>query len=270
MVNRYLSECVASVVVATHHPTLFNLRVPSNKESIKKQVVLKTGRESTVKEWNPTDEEHMAQLASEVGLTSGDLFMMSRYVLFVEGPHDLAILEEFFGDTLKANSIRLLPLHGANNISMIAESEIVWSMGIPMGVLTDGTNVERVQRGERSNYVEKLVVRLLREVKSAGRTVDAFGLALDDVLFYLDDEVTATFAKEVFPGWGEAQKIWRDRDQSANVTANGSKFKDWVTSTYGLHLDRDSVREMAKKCKEAGKISEELSKVVSDIVTKGH
>ena len=263
-----ISERVASVVVATHHPTLFNLRAPSNQENIQKQVVFKTGRESSVKRWNPGDERLVAQLASEIGLTSGDLFMMSRYVLFVEGPHDLAILEEFFGDMLKANSIRLLPLHGANNISMIAESEIVWSMGIPMGVLTDGTNVERVQRGERSNYVEKLVVRLLREVKAAGRTVDTFGISFDDILFCLDDDVTASLAEGGFPGWGEAQKIWRDRDQPANVTANGSKFKEWVTSTYSLRLDRDSVREIAKKCKEAGMISEELSKVVTDIVTK--
>ncbi len=95
-----------------------------------------------------------------------------------------------------------------------------------------------------------------------------FGLTLDDVLFYLDDEVTVTFAKEGFPGWSAAKTIWGNREQLVTITANGSKFKEWVTSTYGLGLDGDSVRNMARKCKEEGKIPEELSAVVAAIISK--
>lgn len=255
---------VASVVVATHHSSLFNLRAPN----IQKHVVLKKGKTSSSEPWDPASEDLVAQLASDIGLTPGDLFMMSRYVLFVEGPHDLVILEEFFGELLRGSSLRLLPLHGAHNISLLATSEIVWQMGIPIGVLTDDTNIDGVKRGERSSHMDKLVDRMLREAKAEGRTVDTFGLALDDVLFYLDDEVTATFAKEGFPGWSAARTIWGERDQPATLTANGSKFKEWVTSTYGLRLDRDSVRNMARKCKEEGRIPEELSRVVAAIVSK--
>ena len=255
---------VTSVVVATHHPSLFNLRA----SNIQKHVVFKKGRRSSSEPWDSASEDLVAQLASDIGLTSGDLFMMSRYVLFVEGPHDLVILEELFGEVLRGSSIRLLPLHGAHNISLLATSDIVWQMGIPIGVLTDDTNIDGVTNGERSSHMDKLVDRMLREVKAEGRTVDAFGLALDDVLFYLDDEVTATFAKEGFPGWRAARTIWGEKDQPSSLTANGSKFKGWVTSTYGLDLDRDSVRSMARKCKAEGKIPEELAKVVADVVSR--
>jgi hypothetical protein len=259
-----ISTRVASVVVATHHPTLFNLRATN----IQKHVVLKKGRRSSSEPWDPASEDLVAQLARDIGLTPGDLFLMSRYVLFVEGPHDLVILEELFGELLRGSSVRLLPLHGAHNISLLATSEIVWQMGIPIGVLTDDTNMDGVRRGERSSHMDKLVDRMLREAKAEGRTIDAFGLSLDDVLFYLDDEVTATFAKEGFPGWRAARTIWGDRDQPATLTANGSKFKEWVTSTYGLRLDRDSVRSMARKCKREGKLPEELSKVVAAIISR--
>ena len=255
---------VASVVVATHHPALFNLR----GIGVQKDVILRSHGTSVIEPWNPASEELVDQLAHQIGLTAGDLFMMSRFVLFVEGPHDLIVLEEFFGDLLRESMVRLVPLHGAKNISLLAESEIVWKMGIPIGVLTDGTNIPRVIRGEHSNHIEKLVERMLRECKAGNRDVAPFGLELDDILFYLDDKVTATFANRVFPGWSKAEVIWKQIDRPANEPANGTMFKKWITETYGLPLDRDNVRDIAKKCKETGKIPEELSAIVSEIVVK--
>jgi energy-coupling factor transporter ATP-binding protein EcfA2 len=255
---------VASVVVATHHPALFNLR----GIGVQKDVILRSQGTSVVEPWNPASEELVDQLAHQIGLTAGDLFMMSRFVLFVEGPHDLIILEEFFGDLLRESMVRLVPLHGAKNISLLAESEIVWKMGIPMGVLTDGTNIPRVLRGEHSNHIEKLVERMLRECKAENRDVAPFGLEKDDILFYLDDEITATFANRVFPGWSKAETIWKQIDRPANDPSNGTKFKKWITETYGLPLDRDQVRDIAKKCKETGRIPEELSAIVAEIVAK--
>ena len=259
-----ISPRVASVVVATHHPSLFNLRGPS----VQKHVVLRDQSESMSEPWNPASEELVAELANQIGLTAGDLFMMSRFVLFVEGPHDLVILEEFYGDLLRGCAVRLVPLHGAHNISLLATSEIVWQMGIPIGVLTDGTNIERIMDGKRSNHIEKLVDRMLRECKVENREVAAFGLELDDILFYLDDDITATFAKKAFPGWRNAQMIWKQIDQPANDTANGAKFKKWITETYELPLDRDSVRDIARKCKEVGTLPDELSAKVSEIVSR--
>jgi hypothetical protein len=252
------SPRVASVVVATHHPSLFNLQGPN----VQKHVLLKNKGTSVSKPWDPASEELVAQLAREIGLTPGDLFMMSRYALFVEGPHDLVILEEFFGELLRGTSIRVLPLHGAHNISLLATSEIVWQMGIPIGVLTDDTNIERVMRGERSGHMEKLVDRLLRECKTENRKVDPFGL------FYLDNEVTATFASEEFPGWSMSRTIWNQIVQPVSDTTNGAKFKKWIEKSYGLPLDRDSVRNIAKRCKEMGIIPEELSKVVANVISK--
>ena len=255
---------VASVVVATHHPALFNLR----GIGVQKHVILRSQETSVVEPWNPASEELVDQLAHQIGLTAGELFMMSRFVLFVEGPHDLIVLEEFFGDLIRGSMVRLVPLHGAKNISLLAESEIVWQMGIPIGVMTDGTNIPRIIRGEHSNHIEKLVERMLRECKAENRDVAPFGLELDDILFYLDDEITATFANRAFPGWSKAETIWKQIDRPANDPATGTKFKKWITETYGLPLDRDNVRDIAQKCKETGNIPEELSAIISEVVAK--
>jgi hypothetical protein len=62
--------------------------------------------------------------------------------------------------------------------------------------------------------------------------------------------------------------IWNQIDQPPNDAANGAKFKKWITKNYGLPLDRDTVRGIAKKCKEMGIVPEELSGKVSKIAAK--
>jgi len=178
------------------------------------------------------------------------------------------MLEEFYGEPLRGSSVRVIPLHGAYNVSQLVTSEIVWQIGLPIGVLTDDTDQDRVRAGKHENHIEKLVDRMLRESVVAGRDIDAFGLSAEDILFYLDDEVTASFAHESFPGWQAARAAWKELDQPKTVTSNGSKFKKWITSTYGLPLDRDTVRSIARKCKERGRIPEELSGVIASVIAK--
>ncbi|MGP8208792.1 MAG: hypothetical protein ACLQVK_22530 [Acidimicrobiales bacterium] len=50
-----------------------------------------------------------------LGLTKADLPLLRGRVLFVEGPHDVAVLEEWLGRLLSAAGVRVIPTHGTKN-----------------------------------------------------------------------------------------------------------------------------------------------------------
>jgi hypothetical protein len=58
------------------------------------------------------NDERLAGAASELGITKGDLLLMTRLVVFVEGPHDVIVLDEWFGNELRDAGIRVFPAHG--------------------------------------------------------------------------------------------------------------------------------------------------------------
>jgi len=46
-------------------------------------------------------DDSVAETAGELGITKGDLLLMTRLVLFIEGRHDVIILSEWFGNELR-------------------------------------------------------------------------------------------------------------------------------------------------------------------------
>src|SRR5690606_1517146 len=76
-------------------------------------------------------------VAEEMGLRRADLLQLQRMVLFVEGVHDQAVLEAYVGDVLRRERVLVLPMHGTHNAMALADSEILWELGIPVGVFTD-------------------------------------------------------------------------------------------------------------------------------------
>jgi hypothetical protein len=43
--------------------------------------------------------------------------LLTRLAVFVEGPHDQIILEEWFGEELRSAGIRVYPVHGVDNLT---------------------------------------------------------------------------------------------------------------------------------------------------------
>ena len=193
----------------------------------------------------------------ELGLTAGELILLTRFALFVEGPHDQAVLLGMFGNELAAAGVKVLPLHGIDNALAIVDSEVISSLGIRMGVLVDNVDRQRIGRGDASTKEEQATMRLLREAKISGKVVSPFGLLQRDILEYLDDDVCRTEAPD-FPGWTEAVHVW-------NQGGRPTKLKPFVSQQFGLRLDRNTVHRLAVTTALAGRVPVELEQVVRSI-----
>ena len=96
---------------------------------------------TTLRELTGALDQELARVSESLGISAGEP-LMTRLALFVEGPHDQIILEEWLGQDLRVAGVRVYPVHGADNMPGLAESEITAALGIRIATLTDGTSVQ--------------------------------------------------------------------------------------------------------------------------------
>jgi hypothetical protein len=185
---------------------------------------------------------------------------MTRLALFVEGPHDQIILDEWFGDALWAAGIRVFPVHGVDNLPGLAESEIIAALGIRIATLSDGTSLSRVSSGDLRTRGEQAVSRLLAEAAKTGIQVRSVGLDEPDILYYLDETVCQRIAP-AFPGWVAAQA----ERSNAHSRGRWRDWKKWIQHRYDLPLTRDSIRQLARTCRQEDKIPAELTRKIHEL-----
>jgi len=78
------------------------------------------------------------QMSDEIGLSAGELFLLTQLCLFVEGPHDVAVLHAFGKATLDAAGVRVIPLHGADGAPALVSGEVVGQLGLRSCLVLDG------------------------------------------------------------------------------------------------------------------------------------
>jgi hypothetical protein len=106
---------------------------------------------------------------------------------------------------------------------------------------------------------DRSVERLVIEARRAGRQIKTIGLARRDIVEYLDDSICRDAAPD-FPGWSAAVDGWLHSDRT-------TPFKTWTTETFGLRLDRKSIRRLAAECFVRGLIPAELSAVMKGVIS---
>ena len=216
-----LARTATTVLAATHSPMLLD-----TDTHLTTRVLVRPGNgETDLQALTGITDDRLTEAASELGITKGDLLLMTRLVVFVEGPHDVMILDEWFGNELRDAGIRVFPAHGGDNFQELVTtqpgvvgSEIIGAMGIRIAVISDRS----------PNRVEPVVRRLLREAERAGREVTSVSLSEDDVLCYLDEQVCRNDAPD-FPGWHAAQAAYRSAPKRDRGTRS---WKKWVSETY--------------------------------------
>lgn len=247
------SRTAPALIVATHAPAFLNVAAAD----ITPVLVRRDG--SLTKAVNLQDNVFggLSRYGAELGMGPGELLLLTRLALFVEGPHDQAVLDAMFGHELRAAGVRLFAVHGVDNLPGLAASEVLTALGLPLGVLTDNAPSGK-PRGLRE---QAGVERLIREVSAAGGFVKVFGLEKPDIVEYLDDDICRTKAPR-FPGWERSVAAWRKVPSDPRP-----KFKEFVTRTYGLRLDRGSVRLLAEECFIHGAVPSEMRNVIKGIIS---
>src|SRR5438094_822500 len=210
-------------MVATHHPALLNL----STGLVTNVLVRRKGETTELIRVDKNVGELLQAVESDLGVSRAELLLMTRLFLFVEGPHDRAVLEGMFCDELATAGIRVIPFHGVDNVLALADSELLAELEIPMAVFGDATLPSSVAAGG-SGREERAFARLVAEAHRAGRDIQIFGHSKKDILEWLDSEVCALAAPS-FPGWAAGIDLCRKAGQIQN-------WKSWVTTTYGLPL----------------------------------
>jgi hypothetical protein len=154
--------------------------------------------------------------------------------------------------------VRVIPLRGIDNLVGLPLAELVVALGIPIAVLSDGTDIAKTRSRQPRSRGEKAVAEFLGQAQRKGLDVKAVGLAYPDMLWYLDPGVCRQIAPS-FPGWAEAKAA----RQRAGDTGD---WKDWVRRTYGLALDVDTVRDLARRCRFEDKIPQEFKNCVRELL----
>lgn len=248
-----LAPTATAVLAATHSTMLLD-----TDSHLAARVLVRPGDgETELQPLTGIMDERLAEAASELGISKGDLLLMSRLAVFVEGPHDAIILDEWFGNELRDAGIRVFPAHGGDNFQELVTtqpgtvgSEIISALGIRIAVISDRS----------PNRVEPAVKRLLSEAQRAGREVTSVGLPEDDILFYLDEQVCRSDAPD-FPGWHAAQDAYR----AAPRRGRPKTLKKWVSETYRLELALGNIRRLAAECKRQGRIPPELIQIINQL-----
>ena len=250
------ARAAQAVVVATHHPAFFDLPSGTPAHFV---LVRKSGDRAELVD--VTDNlDAMQGALQEVGVSRAELLQLTRLALFVEGPHDVAVLDAFFGEELREYGIRLFPMHGVKRIQGLIESEVVHLLGIPVGVLTDNTDITRVLEGAARPGEETEIASFLRRAAEAGRRIEPFGLSREDIICYLDARTIRDFAP-AFPGWDVAGKeAWLE------IGKPKKNWKVWLQESFpGFRTDVTGVEEIARACAAAGHVDPELRRVIKAI-----
>lgn len=198
------------VVVSSHHEEFLRAASP---EVTMVHVAPDPDMPSTRARTVPTAAtSRLLELAHDIGMHPAAALSLHRAILFVEGPLDEAVLDEYGGLRLDAAGVKIIPIHGTRNLEGLIALEVVSELGIRMGVLTDAT--DPLTMGERSgnkrSSEERKLMKVLAIAQEKGLPAPRiFGVPEDDLLFALPPDALRDYLKGPFPGWRELREECR-------------------------------------------------------------
>jgi AAA domain, putative AbiEii toxin, Type IV TA system len=213
----------------------------------------------------------LQDLAREVGMHPATVLSLHRGILFVEGPLDHAVLDEYASAALEAAGVTIVPIHGTRNMQGLIDAELTPRLGIKVGMLTDATDPDTM--GHRSNKKrsreEIWVTRLIKSFVDKGLPPPTpFGVPEDDLLFALPaDGIRRCYSVSAsnFPGWLQMREECR-----AAFGKGPSDSVDWklyAEQHYGLPLTTaDGVRSLVHTLDLANVEFPSIRRVVDQIV----
>lgn len=253
-----------NVLAASHHEEF--LRIPGEDVTFVK--VRRDGQSMTARTVTTASASTLQELAEEVGMHPAAALSLHRAILFVEGPLDVAVLDEYAGGRLDAAGVSIIPIHGTKNLEGLIDGEFTARLGIKTGVLTDNTTVATLwDRSNRKRSSEEVkLVRLITRYEEQGLpTPTLFGVTEDDLLFALPVEAIRNFLNGPFPQWPELVDECR-----ALHGAGPSDSVDWKTYAlqhYRLPLNTaDGVRRIVRALDLASVELTSIRTVVDEII----
>lgn len=179
----------------------------------------------------------LLELAADVGMHPASALSIQRAILFVEGPLDEAVLEEYAELELDAAGVKIIPIHGTKNLEGLVAVELVTGLGIKTGILTDATDPTTMAKraGRRRSSEERKVLKVLQIAKDKGLPPPkSFGVPEDDLLFALPPDAIRNYLKGPFPGWKEL--VAECRQALSKGPSDSVDWKSYARDRYRLPI----------------------------------
>lgn len=257
-----------NIVIASHHEEFL-------RAATEDVILVHVTRDSdlvttTARTLTSSATHHLLELATDVGVHPVTALSLHRAILFVEGPLDEAVLDEYGGLALDAAGVKILPVHGTKNLEGLVAVELVTELGMRLGVLTDATvpdtMVERSNKKRSSE--EKKVLRVVQIALEKGiPPPTSFGVPEDDLLFALPvDAIRDVYLKGgQFPEWKEL--VAECRQELGKSPSDSVNWKDHARQRYGLPIDSPSgVREVVRALDLEGVEIPSVKRVIDEVI----
>jgi energy-coupling factor transporter ATP-binding protein EcfA2 len=239
------------VLVASHSPRV--LQPPANLLHVERVHGF-----ARVRQLPDITADRVGSLAKRFGVSQATLMTMTRVLLFVEGPQDVALIKAWLNDELNAARSCVIPLQGTRGTPNIAEA--TWLLAATHAqiivAIDNASRVTEIERWVRSykdcddalEYLkrqhtgrqkltpeERICCNLLQVAVERGvlHRINLFGFTERDIAFYLP-------ADRICPGfntWAEVLQAYK-AENGPLKTGGGKKFKDWINKKGGKYHER--------------------------------
>ncbi len=210
----------------------------------------------------------LQELAAEIGMHPAAALSLHRAILFVEGPLDEAVLDEYAGPALDAAGVAIIPMHGTKNLEGLIDGEFPTRLGIKTGVLTDNTDISSIwdRSHKKRSGEEKKLVKLLDRFEAQGAPPPTlFGVQEHDLLFALPPEAIRSYLGGPFPSWHELREECREAE--GRGPSDSVDWKSYALERYGLPITtNDGVRRVIRALDLDGVELTSIRKVINDII----
>lgn len=224
-----------TVIVASHHEEF--LRAAGNDLTlVQVNRDPATGKTST-RSLPSAATTRLLELAHEIGVHPASALSIHRAILFVEGPLDEAVLDEFAGLELDAAGVKIIPIHGTRNLEGLVAVELITALGIKTAVLTDATDpaTMRGRSGRKRSSEERRVLRVLQIAEDRGLPAPAvFGIPEDDLIFAIPVIAIREYIGGPFPEWKEL--VAECRRALNKGPSDSVDWKAYAHETYGVPI----------------------------------
>gem|GEM_PF-4553966 len=255
----------AQVIVATHNYQVFDIewvsrsRLMFSRENVRVEKSLMPRTHIRDLESNG---QHLTRFAAQVGMTSGDLLLRTKTLLFVEGIVDVEFISLLYPELLGRLGVRLVPLDGDINASSILAQGIpvakllssnirifldsITSKNAPKNI--DGDFFDRLSSGEYERELQRVDTQFVAIPRNVVPTFALGRHGKADIWYYVPDEILT----EVIRAEQERHPSWRLKE--FNLSSVVEEFKDksvsslkrYVKDEFGFNLDREHAGQVAK------------------------
>jgi len=213
----------------------------------------------------------LQDVARDLGMHPATVLSLIRGILFVEGPLDQAVLDEYASTALEAAGVAIVPIHGTRNWEGLIDGELTPRLGIKVGILTDDTDPATMahRSNKKRSREETWVTRLQKSYADQGfPPPTSFGIPEKDLLFALPAEGIRNCYPErasSFPGW--LQMLEECRAAFGLGPSDSPPWKTYAEQQYGLPLSTaEGDRSLVHTLDLAGVEFPTIRRVIDQIV----